>query len=524
MGSKFAIEAVFRAIDKMTKPLKKMGINSKKFTAGLRQEFSKAQRQLSNFGRSLKQFAGRAIRIGIAGAVGVAALAVRGFVKQASMIEDAVAGFTPLLGGVEKATKLVEMLNKEAATTPFQFENISDVAKQLLPVMNGNLDKTVSTFRMLGDTAGGNMQKLETITRGYTKALLKGKPDMEALNMIAEAGVPIFSEMAKGMGITTQQLFELSRQGKLTNQDLERAFKQMTSKGGLFFNGMGIASETLSGKFSTFKDNVALTAAEFGQVLLPILKKFLDRGIEILANIREWVDANQDLIRTKVEDFIERIIGFSKRAWEIITKVVDVVRELAPFLKAAALAFVIYKAAVMAATVVQWALNAAMAANPIGLIILGIAALAGAIAGLVINWDEAMAMMTFMWLRFGEVVSGAFRPIIAFLKEALELVRTFFQLMTAPGLKLGERLKGMIEAQASFDVAGRRQEMKEARGERVEDRRGVSTARESLEQFYSKSETTAKAEVIIKNDGTIDALMNGEILPAGGLTKLLASG
>ena len=338
MGSKFAIEAVFRAIDKMTKPLKKMGINSKKFTAGLRQDFSKAQRQLSNFGRSLKQFAGRAIRIGIAGAVGVAALAVRGFVKQASMIEDAVAGFTPLLGGVEKATKLVEMLNKEAATTPFQFENISDVAKQLLPVMNGNLDKTVSTFRMLGDTAGGNMQKLETITRGYTKALLKGRPDMESLNMIAEAGVPIFSEMAKGMGITTQQLFELSRQGKLTNQDLERAFKQMTSKGGLFFNGMGIASETLSGKFSTFKDNVALTAAEFGQVLLPILKKFLDRGIEILANIREWVDANQDLIRTKVEDFIERIIGFSKRAWEIITKVVDVVRELWPLIKKLALA------------------------------------------------------------------------------------------------------------------------------------------------------------------------------------------
>ena len=286
---------------------------------GLSRRFGLMDRAAARFGRTSERSFKRASRgasrfKSITSGILAANLIERGFrgmtsglasfITEASKIEDAQAGFTPLLGSVDRAQKLVEKLNQTAATTPFQFEGIADVAKQLLPVMNGSIENTVDTFRMLGDTAGGNIQKLDSITRGYTKALLKGKPDMEALNMIAEAGVPIFSEMANNMGITKAQLFEMSKQGKLTSDDLTKTFKKMTSEGGIFFKGMEIASETLSGVTSTLKDNIALTAATLGQTLFPMLKeggKFL---ITVAQQTREWAIANQGLIGSKISTFV----------------------------------------------------------------------------------------------------------------------------------------------------------------------------------------------------------------------------
>jgi tape measure domain-containing protein len=229
------------------------------------------------------------------------------FITEASKIEDAVAGFTPILRSVTRAEELVEKLNQTAATTPFQFAGIANIAKQLLPVMNDSIEDTVKTFRMLGDTAGGDINKLESITRGYTKALLKGKPDMESLNMIAEAGVPIFTEMAKSMGITVDQLFQLSKKGKLTSNDLTNTFKIMTSEGGLFFGGMEIASKTMSGIWSTLKDNISLAAAAIGTAILPQLKEFTLGLIDVAKQVRAWAEANQGMIKQGFEQFVNNV-------------------------------------------------------------------------------------------------------------------------------------------------------------------------------------------------------------------------
>jgi tape measure domain-containing protein len=153
-------------------------------------------------------------------------------VGQASKIENMVAAFTPLTGGAENAQKMIKALNKEAATTPFELEGIGKVAKQLLPILGNDVQAVTKTFRMLGDTAGGSIEKLDTITRGYTKALMKGKVDMEALNMIAEAGVPIYQELAKSLGVSVAEMTQMSSAGKITSSDLTKAFEAMTSSGG----------------------------------------------------------------------------------------------------------------------------------------------------------------------------------------------------------------------------------------------------------------------------------------------------
>ena len=498
-ASRFSIEAIFRAVDRMTRPLQKMGLNSKRFTKTLRRDFAKAQRSVAAFGRSIKRFAGRAIRIGLVGGLAAAGAAIFGFVKQASKIENAVAAFTPLLGGISKAEELVKRLTEEAAKTPFQFEGIAKISQQLLPVMNGSIEDTIDTFRMLGDTAGGNMQKLESITRGFSKALLKGKPDLESLNIIAEAGIPIFTEMAKTMGISKEKIFELSKQGKLTNKDLTNAFKRMTSEGGIFFKGMEIASKTLSGRFSTLKDRIALTAAELGSVLLPFVKDLVDKAIEVAGRIKEWITANKDLIKTKVEDFIEKAGNFTRDFVGFVKDAIEFVKVLKPLIIGLGLAFLIYKAFVIGAAIATTAFATILAASGIGGIIILVGLLVTAIILMVKNWDKVVAVL---------------KKVQDFLVRISKLIKDFF---------IGKVMKDIegLQGLGFFrDRETKRRESEEAKGRIAQQVNipGVMTTRQSI------SETTNRTEIRVTNDGRTDVETDSGTIRAGGSIILQPSG
>jgi tape measure domain-containing protein len=294
-------------------------------------------------------------------------------VTEAMKLEDAEAAFTPLMGEATKAKKLVKALNVAAAETPYQFETIQKSVSTLLPVMNGNIEKTVETFKMLGDTAGGNIQKLDSVTRGYTKAMLKGKVDMESLNMIAEAGVPIFQEMAETMGYgkdNMEAFFKKISTGKVSTDELTKAFQKMTSEGGKFYQGMITASKTTSGIISTLKDNIAMTAAGIGQAFLPYIKEAALVLIKVSAGVLKWVQTGDNLKNTLTA------LGY--------------------IFSAIAGGIVAFKVASIAASVASGgfsiaikALTGAMAANPIGLIAVVITAvLIPAIIYLVKNFDK----------------------------------------------------------------------------------------------------------------------------------------
>lgn len=321
MAKRFSIETVFKAIDRVTAPVDKMTSRINRFTRAAVRDLNRLEKAAKAVTRSFVAGTKAAFKwgsIGIASAVGAATLLIKQFAK----IENAEAAFTPLMRGAEGARKLVSRLNETAATTPFQFETLARQAQILLPVMNSDIEKTIDTLRMLGDTAGGNASKLESVTRGFTKAMLKGKGDMESLNIIAEAGIPIFQELAKQLNTTVDEtFFKMVSAGMVTLEDINKAFKNMTQSGGIFFRGMEIASKTTTGLWSTLMDNIALTAATIGGILAPTVKDLIRQATEIAKQIRVWVDANRELIDAKFLAFVEQakegISSFMDKAIEL---------------------------------------------------------------------------------------------------------------------------------------------------------------------------------------------------------------
>ena len=306
MPQNFDIKTTFRAVDKSTQAISKIQNRLMKLTARGSMAMRRLDRTMSRVSKTLTMGIRRGAFLAVAGITALAGATWK-VMQQFSKIEDAEAAFTPLMGGAKRAEELVAALNETAATTPFQFENLSNVAKLFLPSMNGDIEETIRFTRMLGDATGGNAEKFKSASVAMAKLMMIGKATQEHLGSFVIAGIPIYKELGDMLGVSAEKVAQLSRRGKLSADIMTKVFEKMTSKGGIFFEGMKIASETLSGKVSTLKDNVGLAAAELGTVLAPVLKDTTDYLIDVSKQAKQWIIQNKAIIRTKLDKFIKKI-------------------------------------------------------------------------------------------------------------------------------------------------------------------------------------------------------------------------
>jgi len=524
VAKQLTIKTVFKAVDKMSKPLGKMQRRIARFTHRMKRGLKGLNRVSDKLVRGFGRVAKTAGKVALGGLLALGA-GIGYVVKQFSKVEDAEAAFTPLLGGAKKAKEMVDALNQTAATTPFQLETLSGSASQLLPVMEGDIKRTVKTIRMLGDTAGGNAQKMESITRGFTKASLKGKVDMESLNMIAEAGVPIFTELAKSMGKSVdKKFFKSISAGKVSVEDLTGTFEKMTGEGGIFFKGMEIASKTTSGIFSTLKDNIQLTAASLGETLAPVIKDIMTKMIGVAGKVREWVANNQELIKSRVAEVVERLkTGFTKLAKGIqnlisnkaaVGKFFAVMEALGGAIKwvvenARGIAIVIgiigsLIAIVKILTGVLTVINLVMAANPVVLIIMGVVALIAILTTLFIKFKVWEKMMAFFkdfsiqirdaWEMLKDFFVELWDGIVATVKNAVAKVLEF----AAPAINVAKKVGGFFGFGSEGDAGAGSQSR-------------LVTSEQKTARMIQETRKSSTAEVTIRDATGRAALTSGEL-------------
>lgn len=164
-----------------------------------------------------------------------------------------------------------------------------------------------------------------------------------------------------------------------------------------------------------------------GSALLPMLS-------EGIARTREWIGANRPAVIAKVTEVVEALSTSLPPLFEsflaIIKALGDVAKVLAPLIRAvggfgtvldalAGLMIGRLAMAIWAAVSAVWGLNGAMLANPIGLVIAGIAALVFAGWLLARNWgrvskawNDTWGQMSAVAARVGDSIRGAFKSMV----------------------------------------------------------------------------------------------------------------
>jgi TP901 family phage tail tape measure protein len=127
MAGRFSTEHVWRAVDRITQPVRKMEATTKGFTRTVRREFAQAQRSVERFNRTVSSRLGqglkRGVQVGVTGlAVGLG-IATREFVSFDDSIIAAGARFKDLNLNTVEGQKQLDRLRKSAreagATTEF---------------------------------------------------------------------------------------------------------------------------------------------------------------------------------------------------------------------------------------------------------------------------------------------------------------------------------------------------------------------------------------------------------------------
>lgn len=302
---------------------------------------------------------------------------VKSGVDYNATMQSYLTNFKVMLGSEEQAAEKLAEIRKMAASTPFSLDDLTDGTQTLLQ-FGIAADDTTGVLQQLGDISLGNADKLQTLVRAYGKMSSAQKVTLENVNMMIDAGFNPLNQICTATGESMADLYKRISDGKVSFAELESAVASATSQGGQFYNGMLEASQTFSGRMSTLKDNVSALTGELTGGLFEALGELVVKVNEAAVS---FLDDEEKMSQLK-----DTLGNLASVVTAVGTAFVAYKGYLA-LTTAATIAHTTYTAAMTAAhkaaatgatglKLAQAALNAVINANPVGLLVSALAALA----------------------------------------------------------------------------------------------------------------------------------------------------
>ena len=233
---------------------------------------------LNNIGFALTSV-GKVSPVVKAGVAGIgAAFGTWKVAKLAADVQTTQLQLKALTGSTESAAQTFSDLQKFAADTPFELDQVTAAARALL-VAGKTPSQLPATLTEIGNVATATGVPLEQMSVVFEQMFTKGKIANEELLQLAEAGVPVYQTLAKQLGTTTAGVAQMAQKGQIGADQIDKLIQNL---GGLFPTSMSDQAKSFNGQLSTLHD----TAVQLGQGL----------GTQVLPEMQAMAQALQDLL------------------------------------------------------------------------------------------------------------------------------------------------------------------------------------------------------------------------------------
>jgi len=228
------------------------------------------------------------------------------------------------------------------------------------------------------------------------------------LTTVSEALAKAFQGNMKGLRSLSPEMASMIKEGAT----LEEVFNVL---GGTYGGLVAANAETAAGKMQVLSNSLNEAKESIGAALLPAVDAILPK----LQAFADWAQANPGTFIT-----IAKVIG-----------------GIAAAIIALNIATKAWAAATQVATAVQWLFNAAMTANPVGLIVVGITALIAALvlAWHKVDWFREGVTAAFSWVKervqitldgfvaFKDALVNVFGVVKGAVTKSLDVIRSLFE-------------------------------------------------------------------------------------------------
>lgn len=250
---------------------------------------------------------------------------------------------TAFQGNEQAAQQAFETINKFAARTPFQLE---EVMMSFVKLKNMGLDPSTRALESYGNTASAMGKSLNDMIEAVADATTG---EFERLK---EFGIKAKSE---GDRVT----FTFRGVSTTMRKDAASIESYLLKIGETqFAGGIEAQSKSINGQMSTLQDNFKMASAAMGKALIPALTRVMQAVTPLIERFAKWAEKNPELIATIAG------LGVGLGA-------------LGAVLKVASAAMIVF--------------NSAIWANPITWIVVAILAAIAAVVAMVAKWKELVA-------------------------------------------------------------------------------------------------------------------------------------
>ena len=319
-----------------------------------------------------------------------------------------------LAGDTVAADKLFGQISEYGKKTVYDKAGLIEAQKTMMSFgLSG--EKSFNTLKQIGDIAMGDSQKMQSLALAFSQATSAGKLQGQDLMQLINAGFNPLQVISEHTGKSMSQLKDEMSKGQISAEMLAQAFTWATEKGGLFYQGAEKAGQTMSGRMNQLKDSVdELLINAFGAIE-PVLSPLVDFATNAIS---------------AVGNGIAKVIEIFKEYKPIVIGVAGAIGVLTIATNASSIATTVVSTATKIWAGAQALLNAVMAANPIVLIIAGIAILIGVITYVISKtegwgktWHNVMEYCKLSFQQMGEWLRLKWLQIADFFMTGFETIK-----------------------------------------------------------------------------------------------------
>lgn len=416
------VDVLVKLADRITAPMRSVSGSvadtarrmSKALHIPVRLDLAKAGLRDISDGMGALAARSKGLAVGLAAYTGtLAGIGVK-FVGPAAEMERFTVQLTSLEGSAEGAKTAMAWISDFATRTPLALnETVAAYAK----LKAFGLDPTNGSLQALVDTmaaTGGGAEQLDGLAMALGQAWTKGKLQSEEALQMLERGVPVWDLLAAKMGKTSAEVQEMATAGKLGREEITLLVEALAEKNAGASEGM---SKTWDGIISNIMDHwqrfqlMVMNSGVFDylkerlQLFLDLLNQMAEDG-----RLQAWADM-----------LAERILWALKAIWNFGVVLVETWQAVYPWLESAAnllggwgRLMAVIAAATYAKTLIGIAsaiglvtkgvflLSRALILNPIGVIIMAIAA---AVYLIYQYWEPISAFFRDLWAKVTAIFS-----------------------------------------------------------------------------------------------------------------------
>jgi tape measure domain-containing protein len=182
--------------------------------------------------------------------------------------------YETMAGNVQTGQALFKQLQQYAVESPYAQQAVLHAGQMLLN-SQVPLQQIMPVLKMIGDIAGGDAQRFESLALAFAQVTAKGKLQGQEYLQLVNAGFNPLAEIAQKTGISMNELTQRMEKGQITVDMVTQAFQAATGPGGKFYQLTEHIKQSFSGQLSNTLDTFRVNMARLGETILPLLTKAL---------------------------------------------------------------------------------------------------------------------------------------------------------------------------------------------------------------------------------------------------------